>query len=152
MERKLELKALVPDRAVLETTADFVLVRTLEGELGILPGHEPYLAQLAPEGTLCAHSAGKITHTLKVFGGYVSVKNNQVVVLSPLADYPDRVDAALEAVERQRSAKKAEDEKAALEIQRAEGALRRTLVKSERNTSTILNEKEEARDEPQKKE
>lgn len=143
----LTLKILTPDRTVLEAEAYSVSVRTTEGELGILPGHEPLVSALAAEGMLRIRFVDGGPQVFIVLGGYISVKNNVVTVLSPVADHPERIPEVLAEMERQRTAKQVSEQKAALEIQRAETALRRTLVKREVSTEAMLHEKEESGDE-----
>jgi len=61
----LSIDILTPDRRVLQAQADSVVVPAADGELGILAGHTPLVAQLrAPfpiEGAhLCVHGAESV--------------------------------------------------------------------------------------------
>src|SRR5439155_12546986 len=47
-ENRLEVHVVTPEREVWTGEADMVVARAADGEVGILPGHAPYLAVLAP--------------------------------------------------------------------------------------------------------
>ena len=46
MAKTLTLEMVTPEKVALTQTADFVVLPAFEGEMGVLPGHEPYLVQL----------------------------------------------------------------------------------------------------------
>lgn len=61
------------------------------GQITILPGHIPLVANLAA-GELVARSAGK-EHFLAVTGGFIEVKpNNEVIALADAAEHADKID------------------------------------------------------------
>ena len=45
-EKTIRLDVITPDAAVLNEDVEFVLVRALDGDLGILPNHAPLIASL----------------------------------------------------------------------------------------------------------
>ena len=59
--------------------ADLVIARSLSGELGVMPGHSPVLAVLAP-GEVRIRS-GQGDTTLDVDGGFMSVDQDKVVIV-----------------------------------------------------------------------
>jgi F-type H+-transporting ATPase subunit epsilon len=68
-----------------------VTARTSEGDIGILPNHEPLLATLVP----CAAEILTVDGTRElvvVDGGFISVADNHVSVLSPLARIASEID------------------------------------------------------------
>jgi len=73
--RLLDVHVVTPDQEVWAGEASFVVVRALDGELGVLPGHEPLLALLR-EGPLKVETQfGNFTAT--VDGGFLSVGDVQ---------------------------------------------------------------------------
>ena len=42
--KTLHLEVITPDAAVLHEDVDFILVRALDGDLGIMPNHAPLIA------------------------------------------------------------------------------------------------------------
>lgn len=60
--------------------AEFVSTQTVEGSIGILPGHTPILAQL-PSGEVKIVSEGT-DHKFNIAGGFLTVKQNKVIILA----------------------------------------------------------------------
>ena len=68
-----------------------VIARTVEGDVGIMPGHEPFLAILVPCAaevlTADGHREG-----VAVDGGFISVADNRVSLLSQFAKIAKEID------------------------------------------------------------
>lgn len=60
--------------------AEFVLARTVEGDIGILPGHTPILAQLSEYDIKVRTGEGE--QTFPVGGGFMTVKDDRVIILA----------------------------------------------------------------------
>jgi len=136
----LKLRVLTPRRVALEREADFVILRCAEGDKGILPGHERFVARLAP-GMLRVFSGKALTDSLFVLGGTARVENGTVTVLSELAGGPDEVQRALSVIESQLEERRQEEQRSDVEIHRAEVALRSALVQMDVSSYTILGAK-----------
>jgi F-type H+-transporting ATPase subunit epsilon len=64
--------------------ADLVIARTVEGELGVLPGHAPVLGQLAePSEVKIRKADGDLVY--EVSGGFLSVTPEGVTILAQSA-------------------------------------------------------------------
>jgi F-type H+-transporting ATPase subunit epsilon len=73
------------EAAVWSGDADLVLARTLDGELGVLPGHAPVLGQLAsPSEVIIRKPDGDLSY--KVTGGFLSVTDEGVTILAETAE------------------------------------------------------------------
>ena len=123
--KTLHLEVITPDAAVLHEDVDFVLVRALDGDLGIMPNHAPLIASLSI-WPLCYDKGGK-RQCVTVASGFLEVHGNTVTVITPASEKPADID-----VDRAKSAeKRAEDRLAAhaadLDVTRAEAALQRAL-------------------------
>ncbi len=82
MEREpLKVEVVSADRQVWAGDAINIIARTTEGDLGILPGHEPLMAALVPCVVAIVTSDGR-SETLAVDGGFISVAEGRVYVLS----------------------------------------------------------------------
>ncbi|KAA8740364.1 F0F1 ATP synthase subunit epsilon [Corynebacterium tuscaniense] len=81
------------DRMLWKGGASIVTAQTTEGEIGVLPGHEPFLGQLKDNGvvTITPTSGDKIVAAVQ--GGFVSVTGNKVTILADFAIFADEVDA-----------------------------------------------------------
>lgn len=80
----LHVEVVAADRLVWSGEAVNIIARTVEGDVGILPGHEPFLAVLVPCVVEIVTADGR-SESLAVDGGFISVANGRVSVLSQLA-------------------------------------------------------------------
>jgi F-type H+-transporting ATPase subunit epsilon len=101
----MTVEVVAVERRIWSGEATFVLARTTEGEIGVLPGHEPTLAQLEEAGVLRIDSADGETITAAVHGGFLSITPEGVTVLAEFAEVSEEIDvqrarAALERADR----------------------------------------------------
>lgn len=143
MAEKVHLTVAMPTRTVLDIEVDYVLLRTPEGDMGVLHGHEP-CAVMLEYGVLQTYQNRRVTDTLAVLGGFATIHDNQVAVLTSLAAQPDGIETAIAELQRQRTENQVLEEKSDLEIHRAETALRRTLVKMDLNPRSLLKRQDDA--------
>jgi len=76
----LKIEIATPEKLVASQSADSAQIPGKDGEMGILPGHAALLSELG-EGELSYTLGGK-TERLKIFGGYVEIRDNHVRVLA----------------------------------------------------------------------
>ncbi len=86
----LTLEIVTPDARVYQDTIDTVVIPTAEGEVGILPGHIPLLAQVE-HGELRV-TKGADSQLLAVSGGFVEVEGDRVHVLAEHAITEEKID------------------------------------------------------------
>jgi F-type H+-transporting ATPase subunit epsilon len=91
-EMTVELVAV--ERRIWSGSATFVLARTTVGEIGVLPGHEPTLAQLEDSGVVRVDGTDGTSTTLAVHGGFLSITPSNVTVLAEYAELADEIDVA----------------------------------------------------------
>jgi len=96
----LTLEIVTPEASVYSDTIDSVVIPTVEGEVGILPGHIALLTQIA-DGELRV-TKGNETTFLAVAGGFAQVGGDIVRVLAERAITEDKIDehAVEEAIKR----------------------------------------------------
>lgn len=80
----LEVHLVAADRLVYAGEATLVRARTIQGELGILPGHQPLLGVLL-EGEVRINSDDGVK-TAVVDGGFLSVDHDRVTIVSETVD------------------------------------------------------------------
>lgn len=90
-EKTLTLELVTPEKVALSETADFVVLPAVEGEMGVLPGHEPFIVQLAA-GEVRARSGEAVKH-LAVAGGFAEIKGDKVSVFAETAEMAEEIDA-----------------------------------------------------------
>jgi F-type H+-transporting ATPase subunit epsilon len=92
MARTLTLEIVTPEKVAFGAAeVDFVVLPAANGEMGVLPGHAPFLVGLAP-GEIRIHQQGLI-EVFAVAGGYADVRRDGVSVFAEAAELPDEIDA-----------------------------------------------------------
>ncbi len=80
----LQVELVSADRRVWSGEASIVVVRTVDGDLGILPGHAPVLAVLMAGDVKIEPVSGEVV-TATVDGGFLSVEHDRVTLVSDAA-------------------------------------------------------------------
>ena len=70
-----------PTEQVWTGEASFVMARTTEGDLGVLPGHTPLFGVLV-DGLVSIKGSDGTTKEFNVTGGFLSVSNDRVSILT----------------------------------------------------------------------
>ncbi|MBM4095811.1 MAG: ATP synthase F1 subunit epsilon [Planctomycetota bacterium] len=89
--KTLRCVVVTPECAVLDETADSIVMPLFDGESGVLPGREPLMGKLR-SGEL--RLTGAKTRSLFVDGGFVQVVRDTVTILTPRALTPSQIDQA----------------------------------------------------------
>ena len=83
----LTVSVVAADKEVWSGQASIVIAKTTEGEIGILPGHEPMLALLAQgqiEVRITPLDGPKVS--VNADNGFLSVENDNVAIVAALAE------------------------------------------------------------------
>jgi F-type H+-transporting ATPase subunit epsilon len=109
------------ERKLWSGKASFVFARTTEGEIGVMPGHEPTLAQLETAGHVRIDTTDGESISVAVHGGFLSITPDGVTILAENAELSEEID-----VERARAASSNADdsEEGAAAKARAEARLK----------------------------
>jgi F-type H+-transporting ATPase subunit epsilon len=124
----LHLEIVTPERRAFEGDVDEVIVPGAEGVLGILPHHAP-LVSLLGHGVLRL-KRGTEEEEFAIFGGFLQVRPDRVVVLAETADLASDIDV----VRAERARREAERalERGVVEqsdLAAARAALQRALIR-----------------------
>ncbi|MHB2025599.1 MAG: ATP synthase F1 subunit epsilon [Elusimicrobiota bacterium] len=123
MNKTIAVELVTPEKVVAKTQADFLALPAWTGEMGVLPGHEPYLAQLR-DGEVRLSRAG-VVEAFAISGGFAEIGPSGVSLFVETAELAGQIDA-------ERARQEAEKAKASLArkggdpetLAGAEGALR----------------------------
>ena len=127
-EKELLLEVVTPDRLVLSTQAEVVVLPGVEGQFGVLPGHIPFLSALEI-GEMYFKAGGK-TEYLAVSGGFAEVTGEKVTIVAESAEVGREIDIERAARAKERAEKRIAAGKAAeIDWARAEAAMRRSLMR-----------------------
>ena len=80
------------ERPLWKGKATLVSAQTTEGEIGVLPGHQPLLGQLVNNGAVTIKTADSETLVASVQGGFISVSSSKISILADRAMWADEVD------------------------------------------------------------
>jgi F-type H+-transporting ATPase subunit epsilon len=134
--KKLDVTIITPRGVKFVEKADMVVMRCIDGDMGVLPGHAPVSTVLG-DGILRIIDNG-IEKKLAVFGGIAEIDDSRVNIMSTIAQRPEEID--LERAERDRQEAEAamREETEEHQIRRLQVLLQRSLVRIE--VSTHLEE------------
>ncbi len=118
----LDVAVVDPEKELWSGEADFVVARSADGELGILPGHAPFLGVL--RFARLKVEAGSDTIVFAVHGGFIEVKDDRVSVLARSGEIASDIDVA-----RARSARERAEQ--ALRADDADEAAKESLWRAE---------------------
>ncbi len=104
----LHVELVSPERQVWSGTARSVLARTVEGEIGVLPGHAPLLGELVPGLVQIRQTSGDDL-LAAVHGGFLSVTDAGVSILAEQVELGSEIDPARARAALERSATAGDD-------------------------------------------
>ena len=81
---ELKVSVVSADQEIWSGVAKQIVARTTEGEIGILPGHEPILAILGAGEVRVTTTQGSVV-TANAEDGFLSVQNDTVTIVAGAA-------------------------------------------------------------------
>ncbi len=87
----LRLEVVTPEKQLFSGEVDSVLAPGAEGQMGILPHHAPLMSTLSV-GELVARR-GEEELSFAIYGGFIQVLPDRVIVLADVGERADEVDA-----------------------------------------------------------
>jgi F-type H+-transporting ATPase subunit epsilon len=123
----LRLEVVTAERVVLQDDVDMVIAPGVDGQVGILPHHAPFLTTLAP-GELRVRRGG-VEQDLVVAGGFMEVLNDRVTILADAAERVEEIDLARAEAARQRAVDALANRGSGTDTAAAEFAMRRAVVR-----------------------
>lgn len=84
MAEPMQVEVVSADQVVWSGESSNIIAKTVEGEIGILPGHEPVLGVLVPSAVVIFDEGGG-REVVAVDGGFISMSQGRVSILSEYA-------------------------------------------------------------------
>ncbi len=139
----IHVEVVTQERKVFEEReADMVIIPAAEGEMGVLPHHAPVLTTMG-FGELVIRKQGR-EERFVIYGGVVDVRPDKIVVLADLAESSFELDEQKIEAARSRATQmmaqgvpEAQNRAAALELRRAELALKVKMKIKSRGSSVL---------------
>jgi F-type H+-transporting ATPase subunit epsilon len=86
----LHLEIVTPEKKAYSGEVDSVVIPAVNGEMGVLPGHEPLMTMLEP-GHLQT-TVGDKKEYLAIGNGFVEITADKIIVLTDVALSEDQID------------------------------------------------------------
>lgn len=124
----LTLEIVTPEARVYSDTVETVVIPTVQGEIGILPGHLPLLTQVGA-GELRVQKDGK-TELLAVGDGFAEIDGDKVSILAESAISEAKIDedAVEKALQRAEEALRGRENLDPAEVERLESVVRASVL------------------------
>ena len=123
----LRLEIVTPEAKIFSDDVEQVVLPGVEGEFGVLPGHERLITQILP-GELDIIQNGQ-RQLLAVGEGFVEVQPNRVSVLTDMAIRADDINEAETEAARQRAEQALAQKMSSEETAAVEAALQKSMAK-----------------------
>ena len=123
------LKIITPDRIFYEKPVKMVEFNTVEGEIGVLPGHIPMTVIIKPGVLTITEEDGSKEAALHA--GFAEILQNQVTILAEIIEWPEEIDGTRAQEAKERAEERLRTKEPETDTARAEIALRRALTRIE---------------------
>jgi F-type H+-transporting ATPase subunit epsilon len=127
-DKSLLLEVVTPDRQVVSTEVDIVVLPGVQGQFGVLVNHIPFLSALEI-GEMYYRKGGQVENIF-LGGGFAEVTGDKVTVLVDSAERGKEIDIERAKRAKERAEKRlAAGRTAELDWARAEASLRRSIAR-----------------------
>ena len=124
--KTLKLQIVTPQGIAFSDDVEIVLLRSLEGQIGILPNHTRLMTQMLP-GEMMIRKNGR-EQFLAVGEGLVDVTGEQVAIATDMAIEADSIDEAKAEEARRRAEARLRDKISDEEVASVNASLARSLA------------------------
>jgi len=126
MAKTLNLQIVTPEGIAYSDDVESVGLRSVEGQIGILPNHIRLMTQMVP-GEMTLRKDGQVKF-LAVGQGLVEVTQDQVAILTDMAVAADTIDEAKAEEARRRAEARLQEKISAEELASVNASLARSLA------------------------
>jgi F-type H+-transporting ATPase subunit epsilon len=115
------------ERLVFSDDADIVMVPGVDGDMGILPHHEPIMTMIKP-GEVLVRKGGE-EYSIAVSGGFLEVKPDHITILADAAERADEIDIARAEAAKKRAEENLTNRTLETDAANVEASLRRAMAR-----------------------
>jgi len=137
--RKFRLRVITPLSVAYDKLIDMVIARTTDGEMAVLYNHDTRSALLGDGVLRIFEDAKQEEELLMVLGGVLSIYDNDITVLSEIAEHPEKIQEFLAKQAAERKASEIEDQTMDLYTKRMELAIRQALINVDMSSYPVIN-------------
>lgn len=128
-DNTFKISIITPERTFYECEATMIEFNTTEGQIGVLPGHIPLTAVIAPG--ICTISEVDSKKTAAVHAGLAEILPDKVTLLAEIAEWPDEIDLNRARKAEDRARERLSNKSENTDVLRAEVALKKALVRQD---------------------
>lgn len=121
------LEIVTPDRTFFSEEVEMVVLKTPEGEIGILHGHQPMVLAVAI-GPIKIKRNGEWLEAV-ITDGFMEVKQEKTVILVDTAEWPEEIDINRAKAARLRAEERLQSRISQVEYYRSQNALAKALAR-----------------------
>jgi F-type H+-transporting ATPase subunit epsilon len=126
MPKTIKLEIVTPKGIAYSNDVDIVTLRTIEGQIGVLPNHVRLMTRLVP-GELTIRTAGH-SEFLAVGGGLVDVRGDRISIATDMAIAAENINETAVEEARQRAAARLKEKISSAEVATVNASLVRSLA------------------------
>ncbi len=123
----MHIKIVTPREVYMDKDIDSVHVKTVEGEITLLPNHTPIFAALVPCPMLIGHTSQTDEYALS--GGFLKMENKNVLILTDAVEGKGEIDIERAQAAYRRAKERIEKKDAETNMRRANLALQRAITR-----------------------
>ena len=123
----MHLKIITHENIIFDEDVNEIYSKGLDGEFGILKGHEPIISALDIGVTKVVQNEG--TKLFTTMGGILQFKDDEAVILTDAGEFGDNIDVARAKEAKARAEARLAEVSASIDAKRAEAALSRAMVR-----------------------
>lgn len=128
MSSTFKLEIWTPEKVFFSDNVEMIVVRTTNGEMGILAGHVPVVAAVAVGTSRIRKENGEWVEAV-LTEGFMEVTQEAVIIIADTADWPHEIDANRAEAARKRAEERLEIKQSGEEYARSQAALARALAR-----------------------
>lgn len=125
MASNFTLKIVTPDRKFFEGEVEMIIARGIEGDMGILKNHTPFVTPLGI-GKIKIKQNGK-TKEAAIASGYMEVTKEKTTIVADSAEWPEEIDIERAKKAEERARKRLEKKEDTIDMLRVEIALKKAI-------------------------
>lgn len=123
MEKTFQLEIVTPERQFFTGPVESLMLPALDGEYGVLPGHEPVVTAVEPGEV--RYKVDGVWHSVIVTQGLAELMSDYAILLVAAAERPEDIDAARAQRAKERAQERLRQHGSQREYYRGKAALAR---------------------------
>ncbi|MBN2794361.1 MAG: F0F1 ATP synthase subunit epsilon [Clostridia bacterium] len=125
MSSMYKLEIVTPDKSFFDEDVEMTIIRTTEGDIGILKDHEPVVAPVAV-GSIKIKQNGEFK-LAACSGGFLTIDDERVIVITDAAEWAEEIDIQRAEESAQRAERRLNEKQGELDVLRAKISLERAM-------------------------